>query len=1325
MFKTPSEAVRPPGTHGQQRRRVGIALALALASSVTAVNPFGPAPSVSAAPVGAVQEGGPVILDGTDSGLHGSIALDGSGVPKASELRSTWVYELKAWETLLAGVPSSYDHNGKVAIVGASASTTTSNNCGGAAHYVSQRLASGAVEIDYFEGAAAISTLFDDVFAGTANYQMIQIVEQGWCGNGMDGTEAAAVNARGPAIAAHVNRGGALFAQSQSYGWLNSLFPDLSASTACGGSTPELTAAGFAQFPGLTNSNIAAPWHNCFTASGEFPLTPLALQDGTHTVILGGDSVTLPSTVSLATTPEQPRPGDEVCTTATVVDSAGDPVEGASVEFFVDGESVGTELTDAAGEAVYCYTVATSGEDDVTATVETGPGTGTKSSTITTSTLSIDATPAATLARDASVCIDVVAATSDGSTETPTEGASISFVVDGPNGPASGSDVTDASGAAQYCYTGSDGGQDTVTATITSGAPSDSRSILVSWTGARVDVIDVEQGASQTGKVVPVTVAEFIAGTVYATVSVPVGEGTLSLNTSGYTVSMTAPTVSFSNQTTLAFEGSLADITGLLASRLTWDAPADAGTSVLTVTVADDPASPTETATGTGSLTVTSPPVITQQPESQTVNAGTMIMLHAHSSGYPTPVAQWQVSTDDGSTWTNVSGGEAGHFPLPITNEMDGYQYRARISNSTGNVISDIAVLTVIPAVAPVFTDSTIGDLQLGVAVTDGVSASGAPLPTYSVAAGSLPAGLELNTTTGAITGTPVVAGPYSFTIEASNAVSTASIVISGTVTSIPVFTDGTVASLKVGVQVSDGVAASGVPAPTYSVIEGALPAGLQLDATTGAITGTPTKAGDYSFTVKATNSVGSVTKVVSGTVDVEVIPPKTPVVPPKTTVEPPTSQDDKVTVKGSGFKPGSTVEIVVDDEVVGTTVADEDGNVIIEVEPPAGSKDYEVGLQGVAVDDTSVDQSDRVVKNFDGRSVVVPDDTGYMPMVPVRLLDTRDGERPAAGSTTRLAIDAAESGLPAGATEVAINVAAVKPGGLGFVTVFGCASERPEASAVNFDSGANSSNLAIVELDESGEICLYVSESAHLVVDLSGAFAPSQSDRLGSLAPTRLLDTRGGTRVGAGESVEVQVTGDGLAPDGAAAAVLNVAVVNPDDSGFLTLFPCDEEFPLASSLNYGKGTTRSNAAFAKLSESGSVCVFSSVATDLVIDLNGASASGNTSQLVANVPVRVLDTRSGDKVEAGETLRLDLGAKSGLKDVDSYALNVAAVQAEGTGYATIFPCGTERPLASSLNFTTGTPTPNHTTAKPGADGVVCIYVSATTHIVVDVEGVYL
>lgn len=65
----------------------------------------------------------------------------------------------------------------------------------------------------------------------------------------------------------------------------------------------------------------------------------------------------------------------------------------------------------------------------------------------------------------------------------------------------------------------------------------------------------------------------------------------------------------------------------------------------------------------------------------------------------------------------------------------------------------------------------------------------------------------------------------------------------------------------------SQTLTVNGTPPFTFSVSGGSLPAGLSLNTTTGTISGTPTTAGSYSFTIQANNSVGSDTQAFTGTV--------------------------------------------------------------------------------------------------------------------------------------------------------------------------------------------------------------------------------------------------------------------------------------------------------------------------------------------------------------------------------------------------------------------------------------------------------------------------
>ena len=122
----------------------------------------------------------------------------------------------------------------------------------------------------------------------------------------------------------------------------------------------------------------------------------------------------------------------------------------------------------------------------------------------------------------------------------------------------------------------------------------------------------------------------------------------------------------------------------------------------------------------------------------------------------------------------------------------------------------------------------------------------------------------------------------------------------------------------------------------------------------------------------------------------------------------------------------------------------------------------------------------------------------------------------------------------------------------------------------------------------------------------------------LSSVVPARLLESRSGPgnttvdgvaqgvgRRPAGSTFELQVTGRGGVPADAATVMLNVTAVSPDGPGFVTVFPCGQVRPVASSLNYVAGQVIPNAVLAKVNKDGKVCLFTLAATDLVVDING------------------------------------------------------------------------------------------------------------------------
>jgi hypothetical protein len=197
-------------------------------------------------------------------------------------------------------------------------------------------------------------------------------------------------------------------------------------------------------------------------------------------------------------------------------------------------------------------------------------------------------------------------------------------------------------------------------------------------------------------------------------------------------------------------------------------------------------------------------------------------------------------------------------------------------ANNSGSTADRTFSITINPAL-PVFSDSSVATAVRNSSYTDGVTAS--ETASYSLrnpentGAGTLPSGLSLNTSTGAITGTPSTVGNTQFRVRATNVTGfTDTGIITLTVNPvIPEFIDSTVAeNAIVGTAYSDGVAAT--ETASYSVFSGSLPPGITLNTTTGEITsspGTPTTAGIFTFVIRATNATGSTN---TGTLTITVI---------------------------------------------------------------------------------------------------------------------------------------------------------------------------------------------------------------------------------------------------------------------------------------------------------------------------------------------------------------------------------------------------------------------------------------------------------------------
>ena len=171
-------------------------------------------------------------------------------------------------------------------------------------------------------------------------------------------------------------------------------------------------------------------------------------------------------------------------------------------------------------------------------------------------------------------------------------------------------------------------------------------------------------------------------------------------------------------------------------------------------------------------ITLDTLPVVGTNPTPVTVIAGQSASFTASATAVPSPTVQWQVSTNGGSTFTNISGATNGTYSLVTALTQNGDQYRAAFTNPVGTVYSSAALLTVNPVPPLSITTTSLPGGRV-YSPTDKVkysatltASSGNPPYQWKVTAGSLPNGLKLSKGKGTISGKASFAGSFTFTVE-------------------------------------------------------------------------------------------------------------------------------------------------------------------------------------------------------------------------------------------------------------------------------------------------------------------------------------------------------------------------------------------------------------------------------------------------------------------------------------------------------------------------------------------------------------------------------
>lgn len=250
------------------------------------------------------------------------------------------------------------------------------------------------------------------------------------------------------------------------------------------------------------------------------------------------------------------------------------------------------------------------------------------------------------------------------------------------------------------------------------------------------------------------------------------------------------------------------------------------------------------------------PPAITS-PSSFDATVATPFGHELQATGGTTPYT-WSITSGSlppGITLNGTTGVISGS---PTT--AGSYPFTVQLRDAQGRTAQRAITITVTaPAPPPLPTLEIMTATLPGVIINNSynsqLSATGGTTPyTWALTSGALPNGLSLNGTTGAITGTATTTGNFLFTVRVTDAAGhTAQKPLAITINPPPLEIMATaLSSTVVRMTYTAQMAATGGTAPyTWFIATGALPDGLTLNAATGSLTGSPTKAGNFAFTVE------------------------------------------------------------------------------------------------------------------------------------------------------------------------------------------------------------------------------------------------------------------------------------------------------------------------------------------------------------------------------------------------------------------------------------------------------------------------------------------
>ena len=294
--------------------------------------------------------------------------------------------------------------------------------------------------------------------------------------------------------------------------------------------------------------------------------------------------------------------------------------------------------------------------------------------------------------------------------------------------------------------------------------------------------------------------------------------------------------------------------TGLALSALTGvisGTPTVAGTYTFTIGVTDSATTP-NTVTQAYSLTINpQPPTIAPVTLPNAVAGTAYSQQLAYTGGTGTPT--WAITT--GSLPAGLTLSAAGLISGTPTNASAGATYTFTVTVTTGTQTSAPVVFSITVPALPVVTTTSLPSGNIGIAYSQQLTYSGGAggTVTWAIVSGSLPgtSGLTLSTS-GLLSGKPTTATTYTFSVTVTVGTQTSAAQALTLVINSLIVTSGATATGEAGLAFGFHLTAAGGTAPyTWSLASGstALPNGLNLNTSTGYISGSPTTATGSPFT--------------------------------------------------------------------------------------------------------------------------------------------------------------------------------------------------------------------------------------------------------------------------------------------------------------------------------------------------------------------------------------------------------------------------------------------------------------------------------------------